>query len=78
MEDVYACYEVLLASGKEAEAARLVQTILRPWSSHDMFSAFVRAARRTGHTEVADDLLAQAKKKVSATDYELILGELKQ
>jgi len=77
MEDVYACYEVLLADGKEAQAAKLAETILRPWSSHDMFSAFVRAARRTNHKEVADDLLAQAKKKVSATDYELILGEIK-
>jgi len=77
MEDVYACYEVLLADGKVAEAAKLSETILRPWSSHDMFSAFVRAARRTNHQAVADDLLAQAKKKVSATDYELILGEIK-
>jgi len=77
MEDVYACYEVLLADGKEAQAAKLAETILRPWSSHDMFSAFVRAARRTNHKEVADELLALAKKKVSATDYELILGEIK-
>jgi hypothetical protein len=75
MEDVYACYEVLLADGKEGEATKLADVMLRPWSSHDMFSAFVRAARRTGHTQISDDLLAQARKKVSATDYQLILGE---
>ncbi len=77
MEDVYACYEVLLADGKEAEAGKLVEVMLRSWSSHDMFAAFVRAARRTGHPQISEELLAQAKKKVSATDYELILGELK-
>lgn len=78
MEDVYASYEVLLADGKEDEADKLVQVMLRPWSSHDMFSAFVRAARRTNHTKVSEDLLAMAKKKVSATDYELIMGDLRQ
>jgi hypothetical protein len=77
LEDVYACYEVLLAEGKQKEADDLAQCILRPWSSHDMFSAFVRAAKRTNHPEVADALLAQARKKVSATDYELIMGEIK-
>ncbi|MBU6452941.1 MAG: hypothetical protein KGS72_14245 [Cyanobacteria bacterium REEB67] len=77
LENVYACYEVLLAEGKEAEADKLAQCILRPWSSHDMFAAFVRAARRTNHPAQADQLLAQARKKVSATDYELILGEIK-
>ena len=77
LEEVYACYEVLLAEGKEADADKLAQCILRPWSSHDMFAAFVRAARRTNHPAQADQLLAQARKKVSATDYELILGEIK-
>ena len=77
MEDVYACYEVLLADGKEDDASKLVSTMLRPWASHDMFSAFVHAAKRTNHTKEADDLLAVARKKVSATDYELILGEIK-
>jgi hypothetical protein len=77
MEDVYASYEVLLADGKEEEANKLAQVILRPWSSHDMFVALVRAARRTGHPKIGEDLLALARKKVSATDYQLIMGELK-